>query len=248
VQAVLKFSFGASLGIHAVGLSVLALTLHGVADSIRSRSQSASPALTLILEPPESPAGPAVQAPPAASPPVSHTDFVPDASLHPAKEEQSPRAGTTVDESITEPWPELLEPIEVTPLPSLGTRSSSTNAVGTEPAIGANVTAGTGASGHDQIRLGTASSGTPAGYLRNPKPAYPREARRRRQQGTVLVQLQVGSDGAPMQIELGRSSGFRLLDQAALAAVRGWTFTPALRGADPVASHVEVPIEFKIAP
>jgi protein TonB len=46
------------------------------------------------------------------------------------------------------------------------------------------------------------------------------------------------------QIAVFRSSGFSLLDQAAVAAVRGWLFEPASRNGFPVAARVEVPVHF----
>lgn len=46
--------------------------------------------------------------------------------------------------------------------------------------------------------------------------------------------------------ELFTGSGSALLDRSAVKAVMRWVFTPALMGDIPVASHVEVPIRFKL--
>ena len=51
----------------------------------------------------------------------------------------------------------------------------------------------------------------------------------------------------PGKVELAQRSRSRDLDRAALAAVRGWTFEPALRDGKPVASTVQVPVDFRLA-
>ena len=80
----------------------------------------------------------------------------------------------------------------------------------------------------------------------NPPPKYPEEARRKGQQGVVLVSAQVEADGRPSRVTLKQSSGFPLLDAAALEAVRGWIFDPARPGGLPVASSVDQPVRFDL--
>ena len=82
--------------------------------------------------------------------------------------------------------------------------------------------------------------------LSQPAPAYPAAAQRAGEQGTVLLQVEVGADGRPDDVSLARRSGSRDLDRAALEAVRGWTFEPATRNGEPVASTVQVPVEFRL--
>lgn len=53
-----------------------------------------------------------------------------------------------------------------------------------------------------------------------PTPDYPARARRQGWQGTVDVQLRVGRDGAVEHAEVGRSSGFAVLDAAAVTVAR----------------------------
>jgi protein TonB len=43
-----------------------------------------------------------------------------------------------------------------------------------------------------------------------------------------------------------RSSGFEMLDRAAIAAVRRWVFEPGRRGGNPVAAWVQVPVRFAL--
>jgi protein TonB len=81
-------------------------------------------------------------------------------------------------------------------------------------------------------------------YRSNPAPDYPPACLRRHEEGVVLVSVQVETDGRPSSISLKQSSGHRLLDDAALDAVRRWTFEPALAGGVPVTSVALVPVRF----
>jgi protein TonB len=85
-----------------------------------------------------------------------------------------------------------------------------------------------------------------AAYLDNPPPAYPLIARRRGEQGTVIVSVDVGTDGRPQHCALHRSSGFPALDEAALKTIRTWRFVPARRGEQTVAETVLVPMPFRL--
>lgn len=85
-----------------------------------------------------------------------------------------------------------------------------------------------------------------AAYLRNPAPEYPDRAKRRRMQGTVLLDVAVTPSGKAAEVNVAQSSGFTLLDESAQETVSGWTFIPAKRGAELVAARVMVPIEFKL--
>lgn len=87
-----------------------------------------------------------------------------------------------------------------------------------------------------------------ADFLHNPAPSYPIFARRRQQQGTVLLRVKVSIEGKPEVIELNKSSGFKLLDEAAQNTVKTWRFVPAKRGSNTVSAWVIVPIQFKINP
>lgn len=85
-----------------------------------------------------------------------------------------------------------------------------------------------------------------AAYLNNPPPAYPFLARRRGTEGQVLVRAEVQADGSCSRVELKKTSGSELLDQAALEAVRKWRFVPAKKGSQAITAWVEVPITFKL--
>jgi protein TonB len=80
----------------------------------------------------------------------------------------------------------------------------------------------------------------------NPKPAYPFVARRRGQEGQVLLNVEVLPNGTAARVEIARSSGFRSLDEAARHAVARWRFLPAQQGGAAVAALVTVPIRFSL--
>ena len=86
-----------------------------------------------------------------------------------------------------------------------------------------------------------------AAYLRNEPPRYPNASRRTGEQGRVLLRVFVSADGAPEKVEMGTSSGFDRLDEAALETVRTWKFVPAHRAGTPVSAWVQVPITFALS-
>jgi periplasmic protein TonB len=85
-----------------------------------------------------------------------------------------------------------------------------------------------------------------AGMESDRPPAYPETARRRGQQGRVVLQVSVSAEGMPVAVTVAESSGYASLDAAALAAVQRWRFAPASRGGTPVAAVAEVPVRFRL--
>lgn len=78
------------------------------------------------------------------------------------------------------------------------------------------------------------------------QPEYPPQAFRNREEGTVLVRVNVDANGMATNPEVVNRSGSRELDRAAMDAVRKWQFKPALKDGKAVASTVDVPVEFKL--
>lgn len=78
-------------------------------------------------------------------------------------------------------------------------------------------------------------------------PRYPVESRRRKEQGTVELNLVLGLDGKVETISVAHSSGFARLDQAALDAVRRWRWAPTLRDGSPVKVRGTVEIPFVLS-
>jgi protein TonB len=84
------------------------------------------------------------------------------------------------------------------------------------------------------------------GYQNNPPPDYPAQAARQGWQGTVLLRVQVLKTGAVASIEVVKSSGRKVLDDAAIHTVERWVFAPSTRGDTPIEGFATVPIEFKL--
>src|SRR5438128_913228 len=64
----------------------------------------------------------------------------------------------------------------------------------------------------------------PALYAK--RPGYPLEARRRNLTGRGLFAIHIGPDGSVTRVEVVKSIGHALLDQAAITAFREWRFRP----------------------
>jgi protein TonB len=84
------------------------------------------------------------------------------------------------------------------------------------------------------------------GYKNNPPPDYPPMAVRQNWQGTVLLRVRVLATGAVEGVEVLRSSGKKVLDDAAIHTVERWVFAPSTRGSAAIDGFATVPIEFKL--
>ncbi len=94
---------------------------------------------------------------------------------------------------------------------------------------------------------GSGSGFAHVAYGQNPGPSYPIEARRRAEQGTVLLRIEVGADGSVERVEVAQSSGFDSLDESAVETVRTrWRFVAARRDGLAVESWCMVPIRFAL--
>lgn len=82
--------------------------------------------------------------------------------------------------------------------------------------------------------------------LNNPKPRYPFAARRQGIEGSVVLLVLVRADGSCGDVMVKQSSGYSVLDTAALETVRKWRFIPARRGARAVETRVHVPVTFRL--
>lgn len=79
-----------------------------------------------------------------------------------------------------------------------------------------------------------------------PEIPYPSAAARGREEGSLILLVQVDANGNATDVTVERRSGSRDLDRAAQQAVRDWKFEPAIKGGKPVASAVRVPIDFTL--
>jgi len=117
-----------------------------------------------------------------------------------------------------------------------GSGSGTGGGRGTGEGAGAQVGSG-GAGNGDGTRGG---GGRKAKAVRTNGGPYPASARRARHEGTVVVRVEVLTDGHVGKVELAQSSGFDDLDQAAVTAARDWRFEPATDGGHAVVSWMDV--------
>jgi protein TonB len=89
----------------------------------------------------------------------------------------------------------------------------------------------------------TASNVHPAQFLSGDKPEFPAAAYNARVQGLVVVEAMVGPDGKVKHTKI--ISGHPLLRDAALRAVRGWTFKPAMINGIPVEAPARAEVNFR---
>jgi TonB family protein len=79
-----------------------------------------------------------------------------------------------------------------------------------------------------------------------PPPRYPPMAILAGAQGSAMIKIQVAPAGRALQVELDTTSGWGLLDLAAMDAVADAQFHPALVSGQAVESWVVVPINFRL--
>ncbi len=82
--------------------------------------------------------------------------------------------------------------------------------------------------------------------LKNAQPRYPMYSRKMRQEGVVIVSAEVLTDGSANEVRVAASSGIKLLDEAALEAVKQWKFTPAKRDGVAYAQRLRIPVTFSL--
>lgn len=83
-------------------------------------------------------------------------------------------------------------------------------------------------------------------YLRAPSPTYPMLSLRQQEAGVVLVRILVDEAGAPREVRIEQSSGYKRLDQAALDAAQRARFAPYTEQGVARAVWVVAPIHFAL--
>lgn len=177
--------------------------------------------------------------PPAGEPPVAAVQNAEAPPEPPAPVASPPEASDTSDAAPPVPIPAVRPPA---PAPSRKPKPAPPQAASTpasRPLGAAPEPAGPAA----VPPTGPTVAAVP---LESPQPPYPAAARRRGQQGRVVLSVRVSPAGAPEAVVLVSSSGVEALDDAARDAVRGWRFRPALDKGTAVAATVEVPVRFRL--
>jgi protein TonB len=80
--------------------------------------------------------------------------------------------------------------------------------------------------------------------IKDVAPVYPAIAQSARVQGDVIIEATIGTDGRVQDARVLRSAP--LLDQAAVAAVLAWQYTPTLLNGQPVPIIMTVTVRFRL--
>jgi len=95
--------------------------------------------------------------------------------------------------------------------------------------------------------IDTGGSMVDLGVQFGPAPTYPRAAIQRRFAGTVLLRIHVDATGHPIEVSIEQSSGFRILDEAALKQVQArWLFVPAQKNGQATDAWGLLPVKFAL--
>jgi TonB family protein len=126
----------------------------------------------------------------------------------------------------------------------VGGGAGSGSGTGNGQGIGSGIGDGSGGgTGGGPFRPGSGIE--PPRLLREVKADYTEEARRRNIRGEVVLEIVVRSDGTVGDVRVLQGLGGGL-EGRAIAAVRQWKFSPAMRRGQPVDVLVEVAVEFTL--
>ncbi len=165
----------------------------------------------------------------AAVPPAAKASFAPPPKARP------PRKPVIQPRTVTGSLGDKAQPEQEARLPDAGAPSAGMSG---------------GGSSASSARVSSVEPVAPPTFAApgrgNPAPRYPSAARRRGLEGRLVLRVAVDRTGKPDRLTLVESSGHALLDEAAIAAVSRWRFTPGRRGGATVAATVDVPIVFRL--
>lgn len=84
-------------------------------------------------------------------------------------------------------------------------------------------------------------------FLSKPTPPkYPRLAKRKGLEGTVTYEVWLDEKGKQIKLLLKNSSGAKVLDVAALKAIKNWKFSPHSINGKTIAHRIYIPISFQL--
>ncbi|MCC6409103.1 MAG: energy transducer TonB [Planctomycetes bacterium] len=257
----------ASLAVHGValgGLAAYGLTHAVVLGGEQVAAVEEQEPLTLDLRKYRTPPLPAPVEPELTVQDAPEPEVVLDAfELDPLLPPEFPTESTVVASST----PQLLgEPsAEVAwiglgsgPIPKLERRAPVTSAGGHGDGTGSG-----GSADGVEGTVGGAGEGSPDGtglvrgatppppdtvavFLSGEEPKYPKLSRRLNEEGSVVLRVAVDATGVVTDVRVQTSSGFPRLDEAAIAAVKLWRYTPATRAGVAVATILPQRVTFRL--
>jgi protein TonB len=132
-----------------------------------------------------------------------------------------------------------------------GSTGSSGRGTGNGSGVGSSISGGLGSGTGDGNGHGKGSGGSPsinASYNTCARPETPEMARKNRWQGKTTLRVLIDEKGKPTTIEVFESSGFSILDRAAVDNIKQrCLFYPARDGEKSVQSWIRIPVIFPLA-
>ncbi|OJW67110.1 MAG: hypothetical protein BGO57_02850 [Sphingomonadales bacterium 63-6] len=172
---------------------------------------------------------------------VVELNTLPEKQPEERKDKPAPEEAALIQPQMVAPLPPVDAPAPMTPMPALSMANPTPVSVAppAPPAPPAQPAA------RAVAPAGPADGGDLSANLISAKPpSYPVEARRKREQGTVVLAVLLSTLGDVVEISVARSSGYERLDKAALSAVRKWRWAPFKRDGAPVMVKGQVTIPF----
>jgi protein TonB len=77
-------------------------------------------------------------------------------------------------------------------------------------------------------------------------PVYPAASRRAGEEGTGVFRVLVDANGRPQEVSVVTSTGHPRLDEAAMTAIKKWTFKAAMQAGQAVQSYTKVQVKFEL--
>jgi protein TonB len=201
--------------------------------------------VTFVELSPLAPAAPMKAAPVATTKPLSLPEPMPDPE---PVVERIKNAVPLPEPVVQRPKPKPEQ--EATPQPHVSEASAITAQSETQISSAShqpnNKGAGTGRASADDVANDEILVSTPRFRVTPRPPVYPNRARDLGQEGVAMVRVKLDDEGNAAEVIILESSGYALLDHAAIRAARGWQFEPERRGGRPVIAWVHIPVHFAL--
>ncbi len=225
-------------------LAALVVTVHAAglwglhAYKLPTSLNNPAPALqTRAIEPPKlsPPQQPVATTPTPVAPPNSKIAIA-------SRTAPAPPVTQPVTPHVTQPTPAATAPLLAgkpsTAAPSTAAGSYTPSAIA--PSAAPVAAAGTSPA-EQTVQLPSADADHADTQYRHPRPAI---STRLGESGQVLVKVQVGLNGKPLQVLVVKSSGFDRLDDNAVNTVLRWKFHPGVKNGVPEVMWVEQSVRY----
>lgn len=117
---------------------------------------------------------------------------------------------------------------------------------GAGPAAGAKAAKPSSSSNSVPSRIRVSAGVMQGMRLSSVPPVYPADAKKARQQGSVVLHTVIGTDGNVKSVDVVNSAGVSL-DQAAMDSVRQWKYRPYLLNGTPMEVDTQITVNFTLS-